>query len=102
MVSPALKLDARAVLEYCGQMSHLLCWPIKQKKPCVTHAQRKVLTKMHEMRGTVKHDKKINVWGCFSSGGGGWLHRIISIMDQEIMDILEEPMLHSADLLFGK
>lgn len=73
-------------------------------------AKKKRVWRMHNerysprcMRGTVKHDKKINVWGCFSSGGVGRLHRIIGIMDQEIyMDIREEPMLHSADLLFGR
>jgi transposase len=55
------------------------------------------------MMGTVKHDKKINVWGCFSATGVGRLHFIKGIMDQEIyLDILEEPMLHSADLLFGR
>lgn len=53
--------------------------------------------------GTVKHDKKINVWGCFSASGVGSLRGIEGIMNQEIyLDIVEEPMLHSDHLLFGR
>jgi hypothetical protein len=53
--------------------------------------------------GTVKHDKKIDVWGCFCATGVGHLYLIEGIMDQEIyLKILEEPMLHSADLLSGR
>jgi hypothetical protein len=52
------------------------------------------------MHGTVKHDKKINVWGYFSATS---LHRIEGIMDQDIyMGFREEPMLQSADLMFGR
>lgn len=73
------------------------------------HARKRVW-RMHNERyapncilGTVKHDKKINVWGCFCSTGVGRLHLIQGIMDQEqYLDILEEPMLHSADVLFGR
>ena len=56
------------------------------------------------MVGTVKHDKKINVWGCFSATGVGRLHFIKGIMDQEVyLNLLEEPMLLSvAYLLFGR
>lgn len=55
------------------------------------------------MVGTIKHDKKINVWGCFCATGVGHLCLIEGIMDQEIyVNILEEPMVHSADLLLGR
>jgi hypothetical protein len=55
------------------------------------------------MVGTVKHDKKINVWGCFSATGVGHYHFLKGIMDQEVyLNILEELMLQSADLLFGR
>jgi hypothetical protein len=55
------------------------------------------------VHGTVKHHKKINVWGCFSATSVGRLHRIEGIMDQDIyMGILEEPMLQSADLMFER
>jgi hypothetical protein len=55
------------------------------------------------MVGTVQHDKKINVWGCFCAIDVGHLFLIEGIMDQEIyLNILEEPMLHSADLIFGR
>jgi hypothetical protein len=54
------------------------------------------------MMGTVKHDKKINVWGCFCATGVGQLCLIKGIMDQEAyLNILEEPMLQSADLHLG-
>jgi hypothetical protein len=55
------------------------------------------------MLGTVKHDKKINVWDCFCATGVGNLYLIEGIMDQEIyLTILEETMVHSVDLLFGR
>jgi hypothetical protein len=53
------------------------------------------------MQGTVKHDQKVMVWGCFSAKGVGILHRIDGIMDQDVYcDILEGPMSDSVDLLF--
>jgi len=33
------------------------------------------------MMGTVKHDKKINIWGAFSYNGVGHLHKIEGIID---------------------
>lgn len=54
-------------------------------------------------RGTLKHDIKINVWGAFCARGVGRLVFIQGVMDQDVyLDILEEPMLHSADLLLGR
>lgn len=72
--------------------------------------RRKRVWRMHNERysqnclvGTIKHDKKINVWGAFCYHGIGYLHRIRGIMDGYIyLDILEDPMLASADLLFGR
>ena len=54
------------------------------------------------MSGTVKHDQKIMVWGCFSSLGVGNLHLIDGIMDKhQYKSILENQMLPSARRLFG-
>jgi transposase len=54
------------------------------------------------MSGTVKHDQKIMVWGCFSSLGVGNLHLIDGIMDKhQYRDILFNQMLPSARRLFG-
>lgn len=51
---------------------------------------------------SVKHDTKINVWGAFCAKGVGMLHHIKGIMDQHIyLDILENVMVPSADMLFG-
>jgi transposase len=51
---------------------------------------------------TVKHDKKINVWGCFSARGQGDLHRVDGILEQiQYREILEDHMLPSADDIFG-
>lgn len=53
------------------------------------------------MKGTVKHDKKINVWGCFAACGVGHLHRIHGIMNKEVyLDILENVALPSCEALF--
>ena len=54
-------------------------------------------------KATVKHDKKINVWGAFAAHGVGILHRIHGIMVKEMYhDILGNVMLPSADILFGR
>ena len=53
--------------------------------------------------GSVKHDKTIMIWGCFAAHGVGILHLIDGIMDQHIyLDIVENCLLPSADLLFGR
>ena len=53
------------------------------------------------MTGTVKHDKKINVWGCFTFHGVGDFHRILGIMDQQVYrQILIHHMRPSARRLF--
>lgn len=51
--------------------------------------------------GTVKHDKKIMVWGCFVAHGVGHLHRVDGIMDQkQYKQILVHHMKPSLKQLF--
>ena len=52
---------------------------------------------------TVKHDKSIMVWGCFSYNGIGKLYRIHRIMDSAVYHmILRSQMFPSARDLFGE
>ena len=54
-------------------------------------------------KGTLKHDDKIMVWGAFAAHGVGMLHRIMGIMDRFVyLDLCENVMLPSADMLFGR
>jgi transposase len=66
------------------------CWVIKgEKRPsnCV--------------KSTVKHEKKVMVWGCFAGHGVGRLHRIHGIMDKHVyLDILQNVALPSCEELF--
>jgi hypothetical protein len=51
---------------------------------------------------SIKHDKKINVWGGFSATGTAGFKRVFGIMKKEqYLDILEDAMQPSADILFG-
>lgn len=51
---------------------------------------------------TIKYDKKINVWGCFSWDGVGHFYQIKGIMDaRKYHSILQQHMFPSADELFG-
>ena len=53
------------------------------------------------MQGTIKHDKKINVWGCFAYHGVGHLHLVDGIMDQkQYKQILIHHYQPSAEMLF--
>ena len=53
------------------------------------------------IQATMKHDKKIMVWGCFAAHGVGDLHRINGIMDQQIYrQILIHHLVPSAVRLF--
>lgn len=55
------------------------------------------------LQGTVKHDKKIMVWGCFSSQGVGTLIRIRGILDKEkYRQILIKHAVPSGKKLIGK
>jgi hypothetical protein len=52
-------------------------------------------------KGTVKHDKKINVWGCFAGHSVGRLHRIYGIMNKHVYkDILETVAKPSCEEMF--
>jgi len=51
---------------------------------------------------TVKHDIKINVWGCFSGNGVGELYKIDGIFTADgYLNVLEHQMLPSVQKLFG-
>lgn len=53
-------------------------------------------------KATVKHDIKINVWGCFSYDGVGRLYRVNGNLDaKQYKQILQHQMLPSAQALFG-
>lgn len=49
------------------------------------------------MKGTVKHDKKINIWGCFSAAGVGHMCQVHGILEQvQYKSILQRHMIPSA------
>ena len=54
----------------CKNQSQQHVWRTKQETGGVRRA----------MQGTVKHQKSINVWGCFSWNGVGDLHRLNGIL----------------------
>jgi transposase len=72
------------------------------------NAKRRVW-RMHNERydprcvtGTVKHDKKIMVWGAFAASGVGILHRVEGIMTKEVyLEIVQNSLIPSRDLLFA-
>lgn len=48
-----------------------------------------------------KHDKKINIWGCFSGFGVGKLYKIVGNLDRyQYVQILQNELIPSAELLF--
>lgn len=53
------------------------------------------------LKQTVKHEKKIMVWGCFAGHSVGRLHRIDGIMDKHVyLDILQSVAKPSCEELF--
>lgn len=53
------------------------------------------------LTGTVKHEVKINVWGCFTAHGVGNLHRIHGNMNRHMYkDILQTQLVPSVNKLF--
>lgn len=73
------------------------------------NAKKRVWRMAHERHdprcliGSVKHDKKINVWGSFAHHGVGSLVRIYGFMDTQMyINILGDNMLVDADVLFGR
>jgi transposase len=54
------------------------------------------------LKGTVKHDKKINVWGCFAAHGVGRIYRVNGNLEKEqFHKILQTQMVPSARELFS-
>src|SRR5262249_8531840 len=54
------------------------------------------------LQSSVKHDKKINVWGCFSASGVGDIYRIQGNMNAKMYkNILIHQMIPSATRLFN-
>lgn len=52
-------------------------------------------------RATVKHDKKINVWGCFAGRGVGCIRVVDGILEKkQMLEILQNAMLPSVRKLF--
>ena len=52
---------------------------------------------------SVKHDKKINVWGCFTAHGVGRLYRVEGILEKnQYQRILQDEMVTSRIALFGE
>jgi len=59
--------------------------------------------KIQHCNATIKHDKKINIWGCFCALGVGNLYRIEGILVKEgYNEIFKSQMLPSARKLFGR
>jgi hypothetical protein len=55
------------------------------------------------LKGTFKHDLKINVWGCFSAHGVGKISLIEGIMDTKVYTlILDNELRDSVKTLFKK
>ena len=106
--------QARARLLWCEQHQHWtpamwekVLW--SDESPFVLRFNRKkrVWRKVNtawdprNCRGTVKHDKKINVWGCFAAHGVGRLYHVEGLMRKEdYIKILDNEMRPSAGALF--
>jgi hypothetical protein len=82
-------------------------WSDESKFEIRYHASRKVWRKDGQRYNpkntikTVKHDKSVMVWGCFSYWGVGRLYRINGIMKKEhYHSILQRQMIPSAAGLF--
>ncbi len=101
-------------LQWCLQHRH---WTVEQwarviwtdESPFVLHfnAKRRVWRRVGERYsqectvGTLKHDKKIQVWGCFASHGVGRLYRVQGILERnQFLRIMEHQFLPSAQALF--
>jgi hypothetical protein len=101
-------------LEWCHERKN---WTIEQwrkilwsdESPYVLrYAKRFRVWRMHNerynpqvCRATVKHDKKINVWGCFAAHGVGKLYRVEGILDAKgYHSILQRQMKPSMNQLF--
>ena len=102
--------------EWCRAHQH---WTVEQwrrvlwsdESPYVLRFNRKTrVWRRHDERfkrwatsATVKHDVKINVWGCFAAHGVGNLYLVDGILNKgQYKDILINQMMPSAEALFNK
>jgi transposase len=100
---------ARDHINWTSDQWRSVLWSDESKFEIRNHAMKRVWRKKGKRydpkntQGTVKHDKSVMVWGCFSYGGVGRLHRIDGIMKKEQYHaILQRQMLPSARELFGQ
>jgi hypothetical protein len=99
MGSCTCKLDPRSM-----EVRPVVWWiQIRHPIPCISKIWR-VKGSRYASKNTVKtvkHDKKVMVWGCLSKGGVGNLYRIHGIMVKEdYHNILQRQMFPSARALF--
>jgi transposase len=98
---------ARAHRNWTPDQWRSVLWSDESKFEIRYHAARKVWRKDGQRYNprntikTVKHEKSVMVWGCFSYWGVGRLYRIQGIMDQfKYHSILQHQMFPSAACLF--
>jgi transposase len=98
---------ARDHLNWTPQQWRKVLWSDESKFEIRYHASRNVWRQENQRYNpkntlkTVKHDKKVMVWGCFTYGGVGRLYRINDIMRKEhYHNILQNQMMLSARGLF--
>ena len=98
---------ARAHINWTSDQWRSILWSDESKFEIRHHASRKVWRKDGQRYNpkntvkTVKHDKSVMIWGCFSYSGVGRLYRIRGTMNKEMYhSILQREMIPSAALLF--
>ena len=108
------EINRKIRVQWCRDRLH---WPIEwwrkvlwsDESPYVLRFNRKKRVwrrhneryKPFALKGTVKHDLKIMVWGCFAAHGVGNLYKVNGIMESEQYKvILRDQLLPSAELLF--
>ena len=100
-------LWAKAHLHWTKEQWARVLWSDESPFVLRYHSKRRVW-RMHNERykpwctvATVKHDKKIMIWGCFCAHGVGNLYRVEGIMKKEqYLQILEDQVSPSAQRLF--
>jgi transposase len=113
---PFISKKNRAIrVKWCKERLH---WTVEQwmrviwtdESPFVLryNGRRRVWRRHNErykpfaMKGTVKHDAKLMVWGCFAGHGVGNLYRVEGILESEqYKQILRTQFKPSAQRLFG-
>lgn len=99
---------AQTFLGWTREQWHSVLWSDESPFVLIFNKKKKVWRRHNERYNkdctvaTTKHDKKINVWGCFSAKGVGKLHLVDGILEQtQYRRILEDHMLPSAEKIFG-